>query len=352
MNERETTAEYAARLRRETEDADEPAGLSIPTRPDRPIPGLLVPLSHAMTEDARADLARVSPARWRLRVHMHDEEAWAQAIADGSAPDRGDEDDELAGYVCVQRAMPVAHCTPDVLSWLSARGFIGALVLEWLPPPEAKSKRMRHFVHIPDSGSSTSKGPSAPVMRPEHRDARDHRDGRDDLVERLIEQMREDSAALRQLFKESLDTQASVVEKLGEAHTQALERVRRGYEEQLRDDPLRQVGRTLHEQTQAKLIEQLGSEKDPLEKLIEQVKRVEEVRGKLSSIADPELRDKINPLEEKMGNALTDLAVAWGKQKLGLPAVSGEQALNLTRSLAELERDGQGLLDSLDDEAA
>jgi hypothetical protein len=334
--------------RGDEEFEDHPAGPSSPTRPSKPLPGLLVPLSHVMTEDARADLARVSPARWRLRVHMHDEEAWAQAIADGTAPDKGD-DDELAGYVCVQRAVPVAHCQPDALTWLQQRGFTGSLVLEWLPPPDARrSATMRQFVHVPDHGGGSREKPSAaPVMRPEH-----PRNPQQELTEMMLEQMRQDQAALRDLIRDMQSSQERVLTTLSEEQRRTISDMRQAYAEQLNSDPLRTLGERVHRQTLERVVDRISEDKDPLDKLVEQVQRVEAMREKIAALADPDARERVNPLEEKIGTALTDLAILWGKRKLGVPEISGEQAANLTKQLAELETEGASLLETLGDEAA
>lgn len=327
----------------------DPAGNTAPRQNARlrELPLLLTPLAHVMTEDARDELAGIQPARWRLRVHMHDPEAWQHAIESGSAPDKG-EDDELAGYVCIERAVPVAHCVPDVLTWLQQREATGNLVLEWLPPPSSGRKALKHFVNVPANGGREAAGgpPRAPVMKPANGTA----GSRDDLLLHTIEVQREESAALRDLVREMQQSQERLIEKLATEQRHTINDLRDGFRETLESDPLRKIGSLVQERVTERVVEDLGgAKKDPFEQLAQQLQKIEDTKSKLGRFfSDPEKRKVVDPLEEKITNALTDVGLLYAKQKLGLPVVSGDKAMDLAKSLAALNSEGDALLKSLD----
>lgn len=317
--------------------------------PLRTVPSILSPLTHVLTEDACDDLARIQPSRWRLRVHAYDAEAFAQAVAGGQAPERSD-DDEMHGYVCVQRATPVAHCSPDVLTWLERMGFTGNVVLEWLPPPEAKGQRaLRHFVCIPERGKAQQPAPQVPappVMRPGL--------GGNEFVQHMLDRMTAESAELRALIREMQASQERMVASLSEQQRHTINDLRDAWNEQLQNDPRRKIGELVESRVTQRVVDELGGpRKDPFEELAAQLQKIDETKSKLARFfTDPEKRKAVDPLEEKITNTVADLGVMYFKQKMGLSNVSGQQALDIARHLGDLNREGEQLLKSLDGGAA
>lgn len=321
----------------------------------RALPGLLIPLSHVLTEDAHQDLARVSPARWRLRVHMYDPDAYAEALAQGMAPDKGD-DDEMDGYVCVEKSRPVAHCQPDVLSWLQQREITGDLVLEWLPPPENRSRAVRHFVHVPtghgfqsaaptrpnSSQSHANPGTGQPIMKPSPAV------GSQDFVQSILDRMADESRELRELVRHITDSQERTLTRFSEEQRHVINDLRDAWNEQLANDPRRKIGELVESKVTQRIVDEIGSEKtDPWAKLEKEFKHVEEMRGKLRQYFGDGDAKAVDPLEEKLTGAIADLGILYAKQKMGLP-VGGADALNLAQRLGQLNTEGESLLKSLE----
>ena len=333
-------------------DAQDPPPETATRTPTRAqIPGLLTPLSHVLTEDARDELARVAPARWRLRVHMYDPEAFELAKAEGNAPTK-DENDELHGYVCVEKARPVAHCQPDVLAWLQQRDIVGDVVLEWLGPIEkGGGKSMRHFVHIPGSQQQTRKQePAAPVMRPAGNAAAA---GQQDFYERMFDRMQQESAELRDLIKHITDSSERQLEKVTESTRHTINDLRDSWNEQIANDPRRKIGELVEKRVTDRVVEELGGpKKDVYEELATQLQKIESTKTRLAPFfADPDKREQVHPLEEKLSNAIGDILPLWLRHKAGLP-VSGESAMNLVKQLGDLNKEGEALLGNLEKGAA